>query len=453
MSNEFLIVGGGIAGITAALLLSEQGFRVKLVDSAPELGGLLRSRSRGKWGDFDYGTHYIHETGVADLDHILFSGVTGSPDWIGHRHCTQDIFFAGHRRCSSFLDVRLLGPELHERAWQEMLSLPPPTNQSANLLELITAAYGPTLEKNVFAPLMQKMYGARLDELAKDASHYYGLSRLIIGTEDESRQLKSANSWHDDRIAFHQLTEGANDRINFYPRHCGIGLWVKQAEVLLLAAGAEILTSSQINIFEMDNTGRQVVAVVINNERRIPCDMVLWTSPISYLLKLAGLPIPSFVSPPRNRRVIFLDLVLDHPLNSQSHYITCCDPSLRTFRVTNYGALQNLTNRTPSKVTLEIFTDSIVKAEINPEDFLAELVAMDLVSAEAKILHAWLDGVGIGFPFLSPSYKKDAITLADLITSRLDNVLLGARASGRVFLSHDVVTDIYEQLQSLKLSI
>jgi heterodisulfide reductase subunit A-like polyferredoxin/CRP-like cAMP-binding protein len=43
MRHEALVIGGGIAGLTAALNLADQGFPVLLVDRAPALGGRLRS--------------------------------------------------------------------------------------------------------------------------------------------------------------------------------------------------------------------------------------------------------------------------------------------------------------------------------------------------------------------------------------------------------------------------
>jgi heterodisulfide reductase subunit A len=42
VNNEGLVIGGGIAGMTAALNLAEQGFKVHLVEKGPQLGGNLR---------------------------------------------------------------------------------------------------------------------------------------------------------------------------------------------------------------------------------------------------------------------------------------------------------------------------------------------------------------------------------------------------------------------------
>ncbi len=46
VSNAALVVGGGIAGMTAALALAEQGFPVHLVEKSAELGGALRQLHR-----------------------------------------------------------------------------------------------------------------------------------------------------------------------------------------------------------------------------------------------------------------------------------------------------------------------------------------------------------------------------------------------------------------------
>jgi len=43
LTKSALVVGGGIAGMTAALDIANNGFEVALVEMEPELGGMLRS--------------------------------------------------------------------------------------------------------------------------------------------------------------------------------------------------------------------------------------------------------------------------------------------------------------------------------------------------------------------------------------------------------------------------
>ncbi|MFL5043696.1 MAG: FAD-dependent oxidoreductase, partial [Xanthobacteraceae bacterium] len=40
MDNDILIVGGGIGGLTAALALAQRGYRVRVLEAAPEFGAI-----------------------------------------------------------------------------------------------------------------------------------------------------------------------------------------------------------------------------------------------------------------------------------------------------------------------------------------------------------------------------------------------------------------------------
>ncbi len=41
MSQDVLVIGGGIAGIQASLDLAEMGLQVKLVERLPSIGGVM----------------------------------------------------------------------------------------------------------------------------------------------------------------------------------------------------------------------------------------------------------------------------------------------------------------------------------------------------------------------------------------------------------------------------
>ncbi len=437
-----VIVGGGIAGLAAALILSGRGQKVTVIESGPELGGLLRSRPRGDWGDFDYGTHVFSETGLEALDAVLFADQRGSSEWLGHAHCVQEVFYAGERRVSPFLDTRLLPTEVHDRALAELKALPPAADTHANLEEMVLATYGPTLLEHVFTPVMQKMFGVPPSELAKDAQMLFGLKRLIIGTAEESRELKAADAWNDNRIAYHQVTEGASNARHFYPRERGIGYWVEQAQNRLKATGASLLTGTNVSRLEIE--AGKVTAVVLADGTSLPCSQLIWSAPAFHLLKLAGLTMPAGVSPPRHRRAQLADLVLDQPLDTQAQYVTCYEPGLKTFRVTNYAALRGVPGQCPARVTMEVLTDT--ESSITPESLLAELVSMGLVPPHTRLLDSWLDGVNHGFPILSPAFMRDALALAEVAEKDLTNVMLAGRASGRVFFMKDVLLDVWRQL-------
>ncbi len=51
INKDVLVVGGGVAGITAALSLAEQGFKVTIVERMRSLGGSADSFSRVSEGE------------------------------------------------------------------------------------------------------------------------------------------------------------------------------------------------------------------------------------------------------------------------------------------------------------------------------------------------------------------------------------------------------------------
>lgn len=79
--ENIVIVGGGIAGLLSALLFSQDDkYTIHLVEKSAELGGLQKSFDYGKFGKFDYGAHNILETGIKELDDLLF-GLLPEDEW------------------------------------------------------------------------------------------------------------------------------------------------------------------------------------------------------------------------------------------------------------------------------------------------------------------------------------------------------------------------------------
>ncbi len=61
---DVAIVGGGIAGLTAAAFAARAGARVVLLEGAPELGGRGRTREEGGFA-FNHGPHALYNRGAA----------------------------------------------------------------------------------------------------------------------------------------------------------------------------------------------------------------------------------------------------------------------------------------------------------------------------------------------------------------------------------------------------
>jgi phytoene dehydrogenase-like protein len=103
--RHVVVVGGGLAGITAAIALRETGARVTLLESRPRLGGATCSFTRGGLV-VDNGQHVFLGCCTAYRELIARLGMTGSVS-------LQDRF-----------DVTVLGP--HGRARLRRTRLPGP---------------------------------------------------------------------------------------------------------------------------------------------------------------------------------------------------------------------------------------------------------------------------------------------------------------------------------------
>ena len=72
MTNyDYLVLGAGASGLTSALLLAKEGYRVALVEKSPRLAPLLRGFRRGNF-HFDTGFHYSGGLGRGEILDLFF---------------------------------------------------------------------------------------------------------------------------------------------------------------------------------------------------------------------------------------------------------------------------------------------------------------------------------------------------------------------------------------------
>ncbi len=77
MTREVVVVGGGLAGITAAIALRDAGFGVTVLESRPRLGGAASSYARGAM-TIDNGQHVFLRCCTAYQELLARLGMTGS---------------------------------------------------------------------------------------------------------------------------------------------------------------------------------------------------------------------------------------------------------------------------------------------------------------------------------------------------------------------------------------
>lgn len=444
--TQVCVVGGGLAGIAAAFFARRQGKAVTLIESAPNLGGLLRSHHREGMGWFDFGTHLLGKTGIDEIDSEFFDGLAEDEDWINHECCPAGVYFRDQLSLSGFVDVRALEQDVYETGFREFLSLEE-NYEFENLREATEGTFGSVFADEVFEPIARKFFGESLNELTPDALRLLGVSRIVGATAEESIELKGGNSWHDHRLAFHNPRTSARQGGVFYPREGGIGKWVESMERRLSETGVAIRLSSEIQQVELDGDSSQG-QVELHGGEQINFDELIWTVPPVFLLRAAGVSIPGS-NVPKFTKTLLIDMVLSEAVRSDVFYINCMDPNMDSFRVTLYDAMQSAGGRNPSRVTVEvILPPGKDENDITPESVLTEMKVMEIVPPEASIVSAETSGISFGFPIPSNEFALDQEKIRSAACELSPTIALLGRAGGNAFFMRDVLSEVHQHFSN-----
>jgi len=439
-----VVVGGGIAGILSALLLSRNGESVCLVEREQRLGGLYRSFTNESGQAFDCGTHFLRQTGIGPLDELLFGDVTGS-GWRVFDTLHAGGYYGGVLNAGSpFVDATMLPTRTYQQGMVELLERVEELDNPDTVEDQLHQIYGTTLTKNLFEPILRKYYGCSLDRLVPDAHHVMGLSRILGFTPSASREIKKSRVY-DGKIGFHSFREGAGGLKNFYPVTGGVESWIELLRSQMDRSGRVVIrTGASVQCVESDQG--IVNGVLLDNGETVPCSQLVWSVPAALLLKACGVEIPG--RPPLERLTThLLHFAFDRPFLTDAHYVHCHEPTMSPFRITLYPNMQG--DPTGRHLTVEVLTTSDeTGADLTPK-VQSELRQMGIVPAEAVCEFSQVDTLPGGFPLPTPELSEAIEMHAETAGRLLENVTLLGRARGKNFLTSQVLTDVFESISEL----
>ena len=437
-----VIVGSGISGLTAALMLKEKFANVYLVERENDFGGLLRSVKSENGEIFDYGTHVAHQTANPELNDLLFGNLDFS-EWNKIEALRAGNFFGGClNEFSPFIDVRNLPKEVYQKGLEEFLSLPKSEANYVNLAQQLTALFGKTFSKSVFSPVIEKLFGTTADSLTPDAHKLFGLSRIIALTPEKSRELKQAD-FFDARLGFHCPEDAPPALLSYYPKRKGIELWVNALLEQARKAGVTLYNNETIESLQIID--QKIETVALKNGNSINCDLLVWTIPPAILLKTIGIDVPGTM--PKLRTVSLHHFSLDRPLLSKLHYFSCLDSKLKTFRVTLYPNLREQQSAQSSTLTVELLHGDANEASATSykQMIFEELKQMSIIAKETQILDYQSEIVRAGFPVLTPEYLADKQAQITAVENNIKNAMLLGKAASKSFFMTDVLNETFEK--------
>lgn len=445
--NSVIVVGGGVSGILSALLLREKYEHVYLIERAPKLGGLLSSVQSPEGDSFDYGTHYLVDTGQEKIDSLLFPP-EWKQDWVYLPFLKAGNYFEGklNERCM-YPDVNLLPAELYQRGVEELLAIRSEPQTSANLEEYLSGTFGATFTKAVFEPILTARLGLPLAELHSNGHTLINLTRILAFDADITRKLKLEVQAYDKKIGFHSYLEGTRTSNSYYPKKGGTGAWIDLLESRMISAGVTVLKSKAVKAVHHSNG--VVGSITFDSGENLECDAIFWTLPVSAFLKLCNLP--GVIDPPQIRTTSHFHFVFDTAPNTDLYYLLCHDASKLSFRVTLYSNIQPDVAAQNGRygVSVEVLSGQLGNIEEASQKILTELMEMEIFPENTKVL--WkLGSSGVsGIPVITPKFVTQTQEQMQTLEGRLKNAYFLGMIPGVSFFKREVLMQSYEQISKL----
>jgi protoporphyrinogen oxidase len=261
-----VIVGGGVTGLTSALLLQESGCEVTVVERAEVVGGLAKSFEYDGFV-FDVGPHRFHtdNPNVATfLDRILKGDATWFP------RCSevyfQGSYYAWPLKPSNLLQLPV---SLAAKSGVDLALNSFRTYEIDSFETYVLHQYGPTLYEHFFRGYSEKFLGIHPRDTHPDWAKV-GINRAII---DNNLQMQNLSQLLKTTLmqAFH-----TDETRYLYPNRGMHQAW-EIVSRLFKKAGGRIITGVSARMEAEDGQIKRVWA----DEESLEAGNVIWTGPIT----------------------------------------------------------------------------------------------------------------------------------------------------------------------------
>jgi protoporphyrinogen oxidase len=271
-SMKAVVVGGGVAGLTLAYLLSRKGFNVSVLEKENRVGGLARSFHYEGWS-VDIGPHRFH-TDDPVVQNFILEIMEGRTIEIPRN---SKVFF-----CDVHFDwpLRLgslwkLPTELKLRALLDLLSRPPIKDDSYE--SYVLNRYGKTLTNQFFREYNQKFLKIDLKDCHRDWAET-GINRATIDKDVRSSSIVE--------LLLGMLSLKHVDTKFLYPKDGAIDAFSEKLKYLIERHGGKVELGARIRNGTINNG--EITTLESLDGRRWDADFVFWTGDVRDLEQLLG---------------------------------------------------------------------------------------------------------------------------------------------------------------------
>lgn len=451
-ANKTLIVGGGLAGIAASILLAQRGHKVTIIERGKAIGGLWQPYINQHGEVFTQGVRIPETTGVAELDAAMFGDI-----YNGQWHVFSTLLKEGHTFAGEMneicgcIDTTLLPENTFNRGLSELLAASNPIAQTVdglaytNQKQQLDAVYGATFTEALYRPLMRKFTGRELETLAPHTHRTLIPQRLKVGSSQLAAKLRHCPNYA--ATIAHESWQELGDRYQgrfIYPTQGDSPTWVNYMIEKATSLGVTIRTNSQV--VSVHHAHQQATGVSLTTGERINCDSLVWTIPSVFLANAADLPCVG--SPPKMRDLHLTYLTLQDAATTDMFYVTDFDANHRLFRATFLNHLHEGGKVDgPQRVVLETFIDPADRSRVDEisQQVMAEFLSLGVTTSRG-IKHHEASVIPNCRPVYTPAQLTETAYNNSVLNSQLSNVIFGGRGVTDAYLAPQVFIQMYNAI-------
>lgn len=408
--ETILILGGGLAGVTAAYELSRRGASVTLVEREDEVGGLAKSLTHScEHGEFSYdiGPHRFHSTDQRVHDTTL--SVLGE-NVVERERLSRiflyDKFFHYPLKLGSAL-TKLPKLVMIRALWDYMVQSIKNIfvrGKDENFESWVVRRFGRKLFDIFFGVYTEKTWGVPCTQISSDWAAQRISQTSLLNTV-KTALFRPKGDVRSLISTFH------------YPAHGGIGEISRGFRDAAVKSGASIQVKTEVQeIIVEEGVCRGVrVKDAKGDEREIRADRVLNTIPLTKLVQLskssASPEILDHVSKMRHRSMVFVYLILDREQLTPDHWLYIPEATLTFHRLSEYKNFsENCAPKDKTLVCAEITCDFGDDVWNDSDENLRQITVNDLAKIglvqPEEVLETFTHREIFAYPLYTLGYRE-----------------------------------------------
>lgn len=324
------ILGGGLAGLSAAQRFAEKGWRVTVLETEAQVGGLAQSFENDGY-TYDHGPHRLYSN-LEELNDHFKMVLDGNWDY---RNRLSRIYMR-----QKFFDYPLkVGNVITSLGvWTMFRSF------SDYLVARTRNAIKPIPDDN-FESWVIKRFGRTLYELffGTYTRKAWGIPCTKISSDWAAQRISQLDLWDTVKKTVFRPKGGVRSLVSkfIYPKTGGIGALSLGYERLILRDGGTVITGAHVvRIDSQDGVVRNVVYVKDGQEHVQESDLYVSTVPLTQLIPMLGAVVPPHVHTAKNalihKGIVFAYIKIDREQLTPDHWIYIPEEHIAVHRISEF---------------------------------------------------------------------------------------------------------------------